>query len=249
MDDSQTTLSYETVPTVERDEPEAGLILLTVAAVLLPLTSCLTLAEPTIGLLTAIFSLVLLLIAWRQRRGVGEAQPKRRGLAGAAMLFAAAGMVTGFAAFLSMPHHHHHGPRCASNMRQITQGIILYAGENSGQLPPDLQTVRAYVPFPADVFVCPDGRATPATETQVLQVGVNCDYVYLVPSVPLAQTRPGLILIYEPVGHHGKLINVGLNDGSMQRLDEADSAALQTLLASPREDGITLDDIASAVRD
>src|SRR5690242_7111966 len=53
--------------------------------------------------------------------------------------------------------------KCASNMRQIGQGILLYGNEHRGAYPPDLATLAREEDMTAEMFICPSGnKSAPA---------------------------------------------------------------------------------------
>ena len=74
--------------------------------------------------------------------------------------------------------------KCGSNMRQIGQGILLYANENRGNYPPNLGILVKTEELVPQVFVCPSGNTSfpggnMAVDDQVKWVNENSDYVYL----------------------------------------------------------------------
>jgi prepilin-type processing-associated H-X9-DG protein len=110
--------------------------------------------------------------------------------------------------------------QCASNMRQLSIAIAMYAQDNKGMVPPNLDVLGKYFgPGAAQVHTCPDAAAhgvPPATTTPIARYS----YVYIVPPVPrLAQIRmPSTVpAIYEPLANHGgRGINVVYWDGHVE---------------------------------
>src|SRR4051812_21173865 len=52
--------------------------------------------------------------------------------------------------------------RCASNMRQIANAIMMYADKYRGAYPPDFETLLKDQGVAPGVFVCPVSKDTPA---------------------------------------------------------------------------------------
>src|ERR1700722_12907261 len=73
--------------------------------------------------------------------------------------------------------------KCASNMRQIGEAILLYSNDNKGAYPPDLGTLIKTEDITAAVFVCPTSGTTVPSELTKDQeadwVNSNSDYVYV----------------------------------------------------------------------
>jgi len=125
--------------------------------------------------------------------------------------------------------------KCASNMRQVGQGMLLYANDHKGKYPDTLgQLVEADInPL---VFVCPSGNtAPPPPEIQrdakkvAEWINTNSDYVYL--GAGLTNNTPAdQILAYEKLNDHDQQgMNLLFGDGhveweiaprAMQRIQE-----------------------------
>ncbi|MCY2954737.1 MAG: hypothetical protein NTU53_22630 [Planctomycetota bacterium] len=119
--------------------------------------------------------------------------------------------------------------KCASNLRQIGQGIMLYANDRGGKFPPRLEVLITDVDLNPEVFVCPasnDKRATgPTTQAMLAELGKkgHCSYVYLgagmTTSVP-----PDTVVAYEILDHHEKArINVLFGDGHVEWVVKAEA--------------------------
>ena len=119
--------------------------------------------------------------------------------------------------------------KCASNLRQLGQAAMLYANENNGQFPPDMQTLVQYSINDAGVeartFVCPSGEHFDAgahaahmqPDGAVAWTVEHTDYVY----VAGLDHRAGFekVLIYERPGPHDKDgINALFADGHVEFL-------------------------------
>lgn len=113
--------------------------------------------------------------------------------------------------------------KCASNLRQIGMGVMMYANENGGQFPDAVEKLITTQDLTSEVFVCPssnDDRATGATSQAVaadlLKPG-HLSYVYVGKGMNSA-TGPGAtstaVLAYEPLSNHSSAgINVLFADG------------------------------------
>ena len=90
----------------------------------------------------------------------GPPKPKRRG-----WLFVAVGVAIGLFVFfliagLMLPSITRSRPvanqvKCASNLRQIGQAILLYSQDHDGQYPDDFATLLLTEDITSEVFVCP----------------------------------------------------------------------------------------------
>lgn len=102
---------------------------------------------------------------------------------------------------------------CMSNARQIGMGVIMYAQEHRGHLPPDLSAVRPYLSR-ADVFTCPGAAQHGGA------AGSN-SYVYVRPADRMRDIRnpAGAVIMYEPLANHGgRSMTVLYADGHAVRL-------------------------------
>ncbi len=112
--------------------------------------------------------------------------------------------------------------KCASNLRQIGQAILLYSDDNHGQYPPDLGTLIKTEDITASVFVCPDTNTRPPpgmTPDQAADwVNHNSDYVYV--GAGLKQgADPSTVVCYEKDNnHHGGGMNMLFGDGHVEFL-------------------------------
>jgi prepilin-type processing-associated H-X9-DG protein len=136
--------------------------------------------------------------------------------------------------------------KCASNLRMIGQGIMMYANENRGQFPDTLERVLTTQDLaPAD-FVCPASQDTPApgataqAQAQSLSKGGHLSYVYVgkgMTSRVLTSPNAGrTVLAYEPLTDHR---NDGANflfaDGHVEFLPAAQ--AQQAITRADRGQG------------
>jgi predicted Zn finger-like uncharacterized protein/prepilin-type processing-associated H-X9-DG protein len=111
--------------------------------------------------------------------------------------------------------------KCASNMRQIGQALLLYANDNQGQFPPKLADLLLAGNITPSVFVCPDSNdtpspgATPAAQAAALSSGGHESYVYI-PNLSTSASADTIVL-YEPLSdHNGAGMNVLFGDGHVE---------------------------------
>jgi hypothetical protein len=102
--------------------------------------------------------------------------------------------------------------KCASNMRQIGQALLLYANDNRGAYPPRPDLLLLTQDITPEVFVCPNSNDTPvpsgavqaalnAPNTVLLKQGSN-SYVYCGAGQTTSSSAEA-ILLYEPLSDHG----------------------------------------------
>ena len=123
--------------------------------------------------------------------------------------------------------------KCQSNLRQIGQGLQMYAGENGGRLPDDLRALLLTGDFPPYVFVCPAGDDehapgdTPAQQAAELLKPGHCSYVYLAKGLS-EPVNPKRVVVVERLENHEYGINVLRADGTVEWRDRP---AAEELLA------------------
>ena len=99
--------------------------------------------------------------------------------------------------------------KCASNMRQIGQAIMLYRNENQGQYPPDPEALLLTQQISSEVFTCPssDDERAPGSTAQAqaanLSTPGHLSYVYLGKSMNVTTSAEAVVL-YEPLTNHKK---------------------------------------------
>lgn len=106
--------------------------------------------------------------------------------------------------------------KCASNMRQIGEALMLYSNDHQGKYPPDLGTLILTEEISAAVFICPDVH-TPMpnlSEPEAIAnwVNHNTDYIYLGKG-KTNSTPADDILLYEKPSDHGDGMNILFADG------------------------------------
>jgi prepilin-type processing-associated H-X9-DG protein len=108
--------------------------------------------------------------------------------------------------------------KCQSNLRQIGQGIQMYANEHNGQYPDTIDKLITLEDLMPEAFVCPSTNDTPATgstpqaQATNLTAGRHLSYVYVgkgmsTPSgVGAANVTTAFVastvVAYEPLGNH-----------------------------------------------
>jgi prepilin-type processing-associated H-X9-DG protein len=116
--------------------------------------------------------------------------------------------------------------KCASNMRQIAQGLLLYANDNKGKYPPDLGTLAAALKDELhwSVFGCPTVGVMDAPGRDVLAdvakyeqwVNENAHYVYLGAKLHAGAAAESIILYEHDDNHEQEGMNVVFNDGHVE---------------------------------
>jgi prepilin-type processing-associated H-X9-DG protein len=112
--------------------------------------------------------------------------------------------------------------KCSSNLRQIGQGIELYAKEHGGKYPDDIQQLIIHADVNPEVLICPSSnheRATGAT-TQELAANAHKDlhhsYLYLGKGL-VQPVKAELVIAYERKrNHEDDGMNVLFADGHFE---------------------------------
>ena len=129
--------------------------------------------------------------------------------------------------------------KCASNLRQIGQAILLYSNDNSGQYPPDLGTLLLTEEITSEVFTCPSSNDTRAigatTQTVVNEMAKpgHLSYIYLGKGLNAKTISPNTVVAYEPLSNHdGDGSNVLFADGHVEFLQSNQIRILEAKLRS-----------------
>jgi prepilin-type processing-associated H-X9-DG protein len=127
--------------------------------------------------------------------------------------------------------------RCASNLRQIGQGIQMYANENRGSFPDDFAVLLLTQDLTSYEFVCGASNDTwargPTTQAVAanLTAGGHLSYVYTGKGMSL-NSPASAVIAYEPLANHGDGMNVLFADGHVQWMDAKRGQALLAELQS-----------------
>jgi len=111
--------------------------------------------------------------------------------------------------------------KCASNMRQIGQAILLYSNENRGKYPDDLGMLITTQDIGVEVFTCPSGNVTPPAKRDDLDamtawVNENSPYVYRGKGMTSSEL-PDTVVLYEKAEDHDEDgMNMLLGDGHVE---------------------------------
>ena len=114
---------------------------------------------------------------------------------------------------------------CAENLRQIGQGILLYANDHGGAFPDSFQTILADENVLPICFVCPatsDARASGPTTRAVAQDlvgGGHLSYVYVGRELTNNTSDAKTVVVFEPFSNHGNGMNVLFGDGHVEFVD------------------------------
>lgn len=128
--------------------------------------------------------------------------------------------------------------KCASNLKQIGQAILLYANENGGQMPPGWPTLLVTQDLVPEMFICPSHEREKATGTTAqamaaaLLEGDHIAYV-CVGGERYADLTADTVVAFDLDDHlpkdsaKGKGINVLLGNGAVEFVDEMTARAIR----------------------
>jgi prepilin-type processing-associated H-X9-DG protein len=118
---------------------------------------------------------------------------------------------------------------CPSHLRQIGEGIMLYALDHGGAFPPSLAVLAGQGDLAAEVFVCPssdDPVATGATRQEIaskIASGGHCSYLYFGAGFATSTWADAVVACDRLENHAGEGVNVLFADGHVEWIagDEA----------------------------
>jgi uncharacterized membrane protein len=175
-----------------------------------PRTSGMAIASLVLGLLFCVPLAGVLAIIFG---AIALSKTKTPGIGGKGM--AIAGMILGCFSLVFLPammipsfsraRETANRVKCAQNLRQIEQAIVIYTNTYNGAYPPDLGTLYKDQQLDLHLFVCPDTSTTPPPNMSVDQaeqwVNMNSDYVYV--GSGMASPAPAnALIIYEKDQDH-----------------------------------------------
>ena len=164
----------------------------------------------TLVLATAIVALIAGIRALRRgRRGVvGGTGLAIAGISQGAMGLVATmfGAYMFFGASIGVSREPANRARCFRHLKVIGDAIQLYANENRGAYPPNLEALMLTQDISPDLFICPSSNDDPATGNTLEERAANlskghASYIYLGP-VKNANTPTNFVLVYEPMTNH-----------------------------------------------
>lgn len=109
--------------------------------------------------------------------------------------------------------------KCASNLRQIGQACLLYANNNGGQYPPDLQTITQTQQIGMEAFVCPSTSDNKGTTSADLSKAGRCSYIYTGTDLTNNSNPASVVAFEDPDDHKLEGANLLFADGHVEFLN------------------------------
>jgi len=202
------------------------------------------------GWLIVLFPILSLLAVWfgvLGRKASGPGPSATRGRSTAALWLGGVQCCLAAAVMLILPQMGRarepaHRVKCASNLRQIGQGIQMYANAHGGVYPPTFDLLITKVDLTSEVFVCPSSDHERATGPTAQAVAANfranplhCSYVYVGGGLTSPTVTPAHVVAYEDsTNHRGKGMNVLYSDGTVAWLEAKQAEHLLSELKAGR---------------
>jgi prepilin-type processing-associated H-X9-DG protein len=134
--------------------------------------------------------------------------------------------------------------KCASNLRQIGQAILLYANDHGGLYPDSFRTLLLTQDITSECFVCPSSNdekapgATTAEQAENLETRGHLSYVYLGRGLNSSSVNEKTLVAYEPLtNHEDDGSNVLFGDGHVEFLNRKEATSLLPGLAASAASG------------
>jgi prepilin-type processing-associated H-X9-DG protein len=189
-------------------------------------TGCIGLLVPIIPGLIAVITGIIGLKKTKDPRVGGKGLAIAGLSIGAASLVLSTCMVSILLPSLNRAREQANRIKCASNMRQIGQAIMIYANENRGAFPADLDVVLKNGDVTSIVFVCPASSDTAAPAGSTLASGPHSSYVYVGQGLTYTAAS-NVVVLYEPLTtHRNDGTNVLFADGHVDWIPAAQATKM-----------------------
>lgn len=112
--------------------------------------------------------------------------------------------------------------KCASNLKQIGQALLIYANEHDGELPPNFATLLANADLVGQVFVCSNSNDKPVASRNLKTIrtafasGGHNSYAYAPPPKKWAELDAADVIAFESTTHEDGMMNVLFGDGHVE---------------------------------
>lgn len=116
--------------------------------------------------------------------------------------------------------------KCASNLKQIGQALLIYANESHGAFAPDFATLLVTTDLVGEVFVCSHSGDKPTHDRDLKRVRVQFasrghnSYAYAPPPIKWSELDPNDVIAFERNSHYDNDagMNVLFGDGHVDYL-------------------------------
>lgn len=129
--------------------------------------------------------------------------------------------------------------KCASNLREIGQAILLYANDHGGAFPSDFGRLLIHGNLNPEIFTCPSSNQDKAIAPTTREVAAllkhpdHCSYVYLAAGLTRAAPADTVIVVERVENHEQEGVNVLTADGNVKWVKKGpDMERLRTAAAT-----------------